>query len=185
MNKKISIFRNGVWAGDGRLDRDGQIVDCAAILGATEDASDETYVAIEDAISDEPQDAERYTGRGSIERPDGTYSWTITEADWSIQRRALLARAPKLVVIDDEAERWVSERREVYRWLGEHSVESGYDARTGLNPVAVMDAEQYEEFCGATPCIAGGGASDGEYSGDHRELIEAALDAGATMLYIR
>jgi len=73
---KISIYHDGVWAGDGEL-RNGTIEDCPAILGADQDASDETYEAIEDAIADEPQDEGRYTGTGSVERPDGVYSWTI------------------------------------------------------------------------------------------------------------
>jgi hypothetical protein len=76
----IRISRNGIWAGDGRI-VDGQIVDFAAMLGADQDASDETYEAIEDAISDEPQDEDRYTGTGSVERPDGTYTWTITDEE--------------------------------------------------------------------------------------------------------
>lgn len=76
---KISIYRNDVWAGDGYLDKDGCIVDCAAILGQDQDASDDTYVAIEDAITNEPQDAGRYTGEGEIDRPDGKYSWIITD----------------------------------------------------------------------------------------------------------
>jgi hypothetical protein len=73
----ISIYRDDIWAGDGRLTEDYEIVDCPAILGADQDASDETYEAICEAISDEPQDADRYTGTGSIERPDGTYSWSV------------------------------------------------------------------------------------------------------------
>lgn len=74
----ITIFRDGVWAGTGKIDRDGSIVDCAAILGDTQDDSDETYTAIEDAITAEPQD-DRYTGEGSLARPDGVYSWKITD----------------------------------------------------------------------------------------------------------
>jgi hypothetical protein len=73
----ISIYRDDVWAGDGRLDGDGEIVDCPAVLGPDQDASDDTYEAIQDAIDGEPQDAGRYTGTGSVVRPDGTYSWVI------------------------------------------------------------------------------------------------------------
>ena len=65
---KISISRDGIWAGDGRLVA-GSIEDCPAVLGDDQDASDETYEAIESAIED---------GESSIERPDGTYTWTIT-----------------------------------------------------------------------------------------------------------
>ena len=76
----ITIFRDNVWAGSGRIDRDGFIVDCPAVLGPDQDASDETYEAIGDAIVHEPQDADRYTGTGSVERPDGVYSWVIEAA---------------------------------------------------------------------------------------------------------
>ena len=64
----ISIYRDNVWAGDGRI-VDGSIVDCAAVLGPDQDSSDENYEAIEDAISD---------GQTEITRPDGTYSWSLS-----------------------------------------------------------------------------------------------------------
>lgn len=73
----ITIYRDGILAGTGRIDNDGCIVDCAAILGADQDASDDTYEAIEDAINNEPQDADRYTGEGELSRPDGVYSWIV------------------------------------------------------------------------------------------------------------
>lgn len=76
---EITIYRDGVWAGTGRIDDGGYIVDCSAELGPDQDASEATYEAIEDAITSEPQDADRYTGRGEIEREDGRYSWVITE----------------------------------------------------------------------------------------------------------
>lgn len=79
--QKITIYRDGVLAGEGELDKDGEIVNCAAILGADQDASDETYEAICDDIDREPQDAERYRGEGNIDRPDGTYSWVIRDCD--------------------------------------------------------------------------------------------------------
>jgi hypothetical protein len=72
----IRIFRDGVLAGTGTIDSDNEIV-CDAVLGADQDASDETYEMIQDAIDREPQDADRYTGEGSVERPDGVYSWII------------------------------------------------------------------------------------------------------------
>lgn len=69
MSRPISISRDGVWAGDGRFDDDlGIIEDCPAVLGPDQDASDETYDAIETAIE---------AGRDSVARPDGTYSWTL------------------------------------------------------------------------------------------------------------
>lgn len=74
--RKISIYRDGVWSGDGTID-DDYCIACSAVLGATQDDSDDCYEAIADAIEDESQDEDRYTGSGSIERPDGVYSWTI------------------------------------------------------------------------------------------------------------
>ncbi len=73
MSKMISISRDGVWAGNGAV-VDGIIQDCAAILGANQDASEETYEAIEQQIADDKTD-------GSVSRPDGTYSWRIEESD--------------------------------------------------------------------------------------------------------
>lgn len=67
MNTTISISRDGIWAGNGRL-VDGIIEDCSAILGADQDASDETYEAIQDAIQD---------GDESVQRQDGRYTWRI------------------------------------------------------------------------------------------------------------
>lgn len=75
--RRIEIYRDGVLAATGHLDSDGEIVDCSAILGSDQDASDATYEAINDAIDATPQDAERYTESGTITRPDGTYTWTI------------------------------------------------------------------------------------------------------------
>ena len=79
MATKISIYRDGVWAGDGRV-VDGEIVDCPAMLGPDNDASEDTYEALCDAMDEAPQDADRYTGEGSVERPDGTYSYVLSEA---------------------------------------------------------------------------------------------------------
>ena len=73
----ITIYRDGDYAGEGTIDSTGEIV-CPAMLGPDQDASDATYEAIMDAIDEEPQDAERYTGAGSVARPDGEYSWTIS-----------------------------------------------------------------------------------------------------------
>ncbi len=69
MRRRIIIYRDDVWAGEGWLDEDGEIVNCSAVLGPTQDDSDDCYEAICDAIDD-----------GSIERPDGTYSWAIEPA---------------------------------------------------------------------------------------------------------
>ena len=67
MTTTINIYRDDVWAGTGTIDDDGWI-ECEAVLGPDQDASDECYEEIADAIE---------CDHGSIERPDGVYSWTI------------------------------------------------------------------------------------------------------------
>ncbi len=68
MSQSISIYRNGIWAGKGTIK--GGDIECAAVLGATQDDSDETYDSIVDAIGDGQR-------KGSITRPDGEYTWEI------------------------------------------------------------------------------------------------------------
>lgn len=73
MSKSIRIYRDGVWAGDGRLDPDGEIVDCPAVLGLDQDASDQAYEAIQDAIAEDDDGG----WKGSVQREDSVYSWEI------------------------------------------------------------------------------------------------------------
>ena len=67
MSTTISIFRDDMWAGDGRLEG-GSIVDCPAILGRDQDDAEDCYEAIEDAIE---------SGDDSVIRDDGIYTWVI------------------------------------------------------------------------------------------------------------
>jgi hypothetical protein len=78
MKNQITIYRDGVFAGQGTIDGDNEI-ECNAVLGPDQDASDATYEAITDAIGLAPQDEGRYTGTGSIQRPDGEYSWEVKQ----------------------------------------------------------------------------------------------------------
>jgi len=71
---KVTIYRDGVWAGDGRWTEDCEIVDCAAVLGDTSDTSDETYELLCHELANLPQDEEHWRGPVSVERPDGTYA---------------------------------------------------------------------------------------------------------------
>jgi len=71
---KVIISRDGVWVGDGVWTDDYCIVDCPAVLGEDQDASDETYEALCHAFSRLPQDEEYWRGPVSIERPDGIYT---------------------------------------------------------------------------------------------------------------
>lgn len=71
---KISIYANGVWAGEGRF-LGGKIVDCPAVLGGSQDASDEIYESIEDAIA-AGDESDARDGDGIM--IDGvSYSWDI------------------------------------------------------------------------------------------------------------
>ncbi len=70
----VTISRDGTWAGDGIWTDDCEIVDCPAVLGDDQDASDETYEAICDALASLPQDDEHWRGPVTVERPDGTYT---------------------------------------------------------------------------------------------------------------
>lgn len=83
MTKRISIYRDNVWAGDGSINNDCEIVDCQAILGTNQDASDETYEAIQDAIAEDDDGG----WKGSLQRPDAVYSWEIWDDTprWTIQ----------------------------------------------------------------------------------------------------
>ena len=67
---KISIFRNNVWAGDGNL-VDGEITNCSAMLGKTQDDSNETYKMIEDMINSFKNECTE------VIRKDGVYSWKL------------------------------------------------------------------------------------------------------------
>ncbi len=61
--KKITIYRDGVWAGTGILDEDGYIRDCSAVLGKDQDESDQTYENIEAGIADDDEDCILSYGR--------------------------------------------------------------------------------------------------------------------------
>lgn len=76
---KVTISRDGVWAGDGRWTDDCEIVDCPAVLGANQDASDETYEALCDELAGLNQSEEYWRGPVSVDRPDGTYTAELIE----------------------------------------------------------------------------------------------------------
>lgn len=76
---KVTISRDGVWAGDGKWTDDCEIVDCAAELGADQDASDETYELLCGELSSLPQDEQHWRGPVSVDRPDGTYTAELIE----------------------------------------------------------------------------------------------------------
>lgn len=77
-SQSITIYRDGVWVGTGTIKKCGEI-ECSAVLGDTQSESDETYEAIMDAIDRQPQDEGRYTGSDYLVRPDGEYTWEISQ----------------------------------------------------------------------------------------------------------
>lgn len=68
---KVTISRDGVWAGDGVwIEGEGRI-DCAAVLGPDQDASDETYDLLTEALESALEDGR---SEATIVRPDGEYT---------------------------------------------------------------------------------------------------------------
>jgi len=78
---KVAISRDGVWAGDGRWTDDCEIVDCAAILGEDQDASDQTYEMLCDELASLPQIDGHWRGPVSVQRPDGIYSAELIDTE--------------------------------------------------------------------------------------------------------
>ena len=72
---KVAIYRDNVFAGEGFWTDDCEIVNCPAVLGSSQDDSDDTYEALAEALAGLPQDEDR--GPVSVERPDGTYTALI------------------------------------------------------------------------------------------------------------
>jgi hypothetical protein len=79
MTTKVTIYRDGVWAGTGRWTDDYEIVDCPAVLGTDQDASDETYEALCEALGHLAQDEAHWRGPVEVARPDGTYTAELSE----------------------------------------------------------------------------------------------------------
>lgn len=76
---RVIIERDGVWAGEGKWTDDCDIVDCAAVLGDDQDASDDTYDELAEALAGLPQDDEHWRGPVSVDRPDGTYTAILAD----------------------------------------------------------------------------------------------------------
>lgn len=75
----VTIYRDDVWAGQGRWTDDCEIVDCPAVLGPDQDASDECYEALCYELSHCPQDDDHWRGPVVVERDDGTYTAELRE----------------------------------------------------------------------------------------------------------
>jgi hypothetical protein len=73
--RKVQIFRDGVFAGDGFIDSEGRIT-CSAVLGPDQDASDDTYDELEDSYSPDAGSGPQII---SVERPDGCYDVYLVE----------------------------------------------------------------------------------------------------------
>ena len=71
----IQIHLDGVWAGSGKVDDDGEITECGAVLGPDQDQSDEVYEAISDLIADGAE-------AGQVRRPEGLYTFDVLRDDF-------------------------------------------------------------------------------------------------------
>jgi hypothetical protein len=65
MKIKVSISRDGVWSGDGYWNG-WEIFDCPAVLGDTQEESEETYDLLADGLGN-------CLGPAHANRPDGEY----------------------------------------------------------------------------------------------------------------
>lgn len=75
---RVEICRNNIWAGAGRFVR-GSIVDCGAILGDDEAASEETYELLEDLLAEQLEsDPKNWDCEVRVHRPDGTYTAALS-----------------------------------------------------------------------------------------------------------
>lgn len=75
---RVEICRNNVWAGAGRFVRNA-IVDCGAILGNDETASEETYDLLDDLLAEQLEnDPANWDGEVRVRRPDGVYTASLS-----------------------------------------------------------------------------------------------------------
>lgn len=75
---RVEICRNNVWAGAGRFVRNA-IVDCGAILGGDESASEETYQMLEDLLAEQLEnDQANWDCEVRVRRPDGVYAASLS-----------------------------------------------------------------------------------------------------------
>jgi hypothetical protein len=78
--RTVTICReSGEWAGDGRWE-DGRIVDCAARLGDDPDESERIYEALEDALGDELDEAERLAAGRTADEEDDEPKYIVVQA---------------------------------------------------------------------------------------------------------
>lgn len=75
---RVEICRNNVWAGAGQFVR-GSIVDCGAILGDDEAASEETYQLLEDLLAEQLENnPTTWDCEVRVRRPDGDYAASLS-----------------------------------------------------------------------------------------------------------
>lgn len=78
-NSKVVISLDGVWVGNGVWTEDYEISNCQALLGKSQDESDDTYEALCHELSGLPQDEEHWRGPVTVVRPEGNYCAELIE----------------------------------------------------------------------------------------------------------
>lgn len=78
-----------------------------------------------------------------------------------------------VVIVNDGAERWVVNRREVYAWLRRHGHDRGVDRNTRLSNSVTLDADAYQDLCDS---VSYRGRYDHLTHGDIRTLEQRGTD---------
>ena len=79
MNVKVVISLDGVWVGNGVWTEDYEISNCQALLGKSQDESDDTCEALCHELSRLPQDEKYWRGPVTVVRPEGNYCAELIE----------------------------------------------------------------------------------------------------------
>ena len=70
---KVVISLDGVLVGNGVLTEDYEIINCQALLGNSQDESDDTYEELCHELSRLPQVEDFWRGPVTVVRPEGNY----------------------------------------------------------------------------------------------------------------
>lgn len=86
-------------------------------------------------------------------------------------------RANTVVIVNDGAERWVGNKREIYNWLSARGHQRSYDTSRNLPNTVKLDADTYQSMCD-------GVSYRGRYDHLTHEQISALEDRGAETLHV-
>jgi hypothetical protein len=75
----VVISLDGVWVGNGVWTDDYEIINCQALLGNSQDESDDTYEELCHELSRLPQTEDFWKGPVTVIRPEGNYCAELIE----------------------------------------------------------------------------------------------------------